>query len=133
MGTGGGGWEDAQRDEKYNACASIPTYCHVMRLVPRDNWVASKQLSIQSNSYIRAHPGIPCVSIPFAALLFGHCLDLSFNSKGRPTYKDYLKRSSPLENCCSRNKKIPCWCWNIFPLVHTDILHPSMLEIFSGL
>ncbi len=30
-------------------------------------------------------------------------------------------------------KKVPCWCWNILPLVHTDILHPSMLKISSGL
>jgi hypothetical protein len=30
-------------------------------------------------------------------------------------------------------KKVPCWCCNILPLVHTDILHPSMLEISSGL
>jgi len=48
-------------------------------------------------------------------------------------YKNYLKWSSPLEKCRPGNEKPPCWCRNILPLAHTDILHSSMLGISSGI
>jgi hypothetical protein len=31
-------------------------------------------------------------------------------------YKNYLKRSCPLEKCRPGNEKAPCWCRNILPL-----------------
>ncbi len=52
---------------------------------------------------------------------------------GGHCYKDYLKWSSPLEKCRPGNEKPPCWCRNILPLAHTDILHSSMLGISSGI
>jgi hypothetical protein len=48
-------------------------------------------------------------------------------------YKNYSKWSCPLEKCRSGNEKAPCWCRNILPLAHTDILLSSMLEISPGL
>ncbi len=48
-------------------------------------------------------------------------------------YKNYSKWSSPLEKCRPGNEKAPCWCRNILPLAHTDILLSSMLEISSGI
>ncbi len=48
-------------------------------------------------------------------------------------YKNYLKWSSPLEKYRPGNEKPPCWCRNILPLAHTDILHSSMLGISSGI